>query len=110
MNPVSVFFRSTLLRMLPALALGTAALSFAPQPVRAQTVDIFDVFVLYIEFEDEGDANNEPTTTGRGTFGSATGADHNYALDTNSPSFRRSAYYLTKRFEYVQNYFDQVSG
>lgn len=110
MNPVSVFFRSTLLRMLPALALGTAALSFAPQPVRAQTVDTLDVFVLYIEFEDEGDANNEPTTTGRGTFGSATGADHNYALDPNSPSFRRSAYYLTKRFEYVQNYFDQVSG
>ncbi|HLU69713.1 MAG TPA: hypothetical protein VKZ88_02975, partial [Fibrobacteria bacterium] len=95
MNPVSVLFRSPF-PALPALTFCAALFAslFAPAPVRAQTVDTLEVFVLYIEFGNdlnrETDANDEPGTTGLGRFGSATGADHNYALDPNGPSFRRS--------------------
>src|SRR5690606_12654244 len=108
MNPVAALSRPLLFHTLPVLALYAAALLFAPQPVRAQTVDTLEVFVLYIEFEDEGDAGDEPTTTGRGVFGSD--PDRSYKLDPNGQSFRRSAYYLTVRFEGVHNYSDQASG
>ncbi len=115
MNPVSAFFRFTLLRTflfhaLPALALGAAAALFAPSPAQAQPVDTLEVFVLYIEFEDERDAGDEPTTTGRGVFGSATGKDHEYTLDPTGSAKRRSADYLLKRFDFAQDYFDKVSG
>jgi len=100
--------RPALSRLLLTAGLLAAAHLCVPAPVRAQTPDTLDVFVLYVEFEDEGDANNEATTTGKGYFGSD--KDMSYTLDPNGEQIRRSAYYLTKRFEFAQNYFDKVSG
>ncbi len=71
--------------------------------------DTLEVFVLYVEFQDEGDVNNEPTTTGRGTFGSAP-EDARFTLDPGGESIRRRYYYLDKHFEFARNYFDKVSN
>ncbi len=100
MSPVS-FSRFSLFLATACAAIG---LSAAP-PVSAQTPDTLEVFVLYIEFLDEG-SNNEPGTTGRGVFGSD--PDLTYTLDPNG-TFRRSAAYLEKRFEFARDYFDKVS-
>jgi len=89
---------------LACAALGFAAFVAAP---RAQPVDTLEVFVLYIEFQDEGPNTNEPGTTGRGIFGSD--PDLDYDLDPNG-TVRRSAAYITKRFELAQDYFDRVSN
>lgn len=102
--------------LLPALLLlASLTAPHAATPLLAKTAangepDTLEVFVLYVEFEDEtsGGRTDDPATTGKGTFGSET-RDVDYTLDPNGESFRKSAYYLTKRFELVQDYFDRVS-
>src|SRR5690606_5610541 len=73
--------------------------------------DTLEVFVLYVEFADEtqGGSSDDPGTTGKGTFGSDTRYT-DYTLDPNGPTLRQSAYYLTKRFELMQDYFGKVSA
>jgi hypothetical protein len=70
--------------------------------------DTLEVFVLYVQFADEGDVNHEPGTTGKGHFG--TDKDISYTLDPNNLTIRRSAKYLTRRFQFAQDYFDKVSN
>src|SRR5450631_2690351 len=72
------------------------------------TPDTLEVFVMYVEFQDETDANDEPGTTGLGTFGSD--KDFSYTLDPNGSKIRSSRYYLEKHFEFARNYFDKVSN
>ncbi len=95
-----------------ALAPDPAHAAPRPSPFLAKTAangepDTLEVFVLYVEFKDETDAADEPGTTGKGTFGSD--KDLDYELDPNG-SVRLRTPYLTRRFEFAQDYFDKVSG
>ncbi len=107
--------RTTIWAALPLVSfLGAAALPIPAAAAPAKlfksaaigTPDTLEVFVLYVEFASE-ELSDEKSTTGWGTFGSD---KDKYDLDPNGSSLRRSAYYLTKRFEFAQDYFDKVSG
>ncbi len=76
--------------------------------------DTLEVFCIYVNFADETDKDDEGTTTGLGTFGTAgskADADkkQNYTLDPNG-SLRRYRYYLEKHFDFARNYFEKVSN
>jgi hypothetical protein len=79
--------------------------------------DTLEVYCLYVQFADElaNDGQDEPSTTGTGTFGSAgqlpkdPEKKNNYTLDPNGP-VRRYRWYLEKHFDFARNYFEKVSN
>ncbi len=95
-----------------ALAVGPVAAGspFHPlfKPSASGAPDTLEVFVLYVQFENETTAGDNPTTTGLGTFGSD--PDTSYTLDPNGVAIRTSYYYLDKHFQFANNYFNTVSG
>jgi hypothetical protein len=100
----------SLCAILVVLALFSDPASAAPRALFKTAAfgapDTLEVFVLYVQFEEE--VPDETGTTGTGSFGSD--KDISYDLDPNGESIRRSADYLTKRFQFAQDYFDKVSG
>lgn len=115
LQPLRIGFSLAALSLAGAMLGGVAPAQAAPArpvPLLAKTTavsdpDTLEVFVLYVEFKHETDADDEPGTTGLGYFGSD--KDISYKLDPNG-SFRYNAPYLVKHFEFAQNYFDKVSG
>ncbi len=110
----ALFTQSEAARMQGTSRLADTRLSSSGQPLfkgSAETLgtDTLEVFVLYVEFKDEGDVENDPLTTGRGTFGSAP-IDKKFTLDPGGESIRKRTPYLNKHFEFANNYFKQVSN
>jgi len=78
--------------------------------------DTLEVYCLYVQFQDETKGgDDEPTTTGLGTFGS-TGqlktdpeSKNKYGLDPVGP-WTADTSYLGRHFEFARNYFEKVSN
>ena len=119
---IPVHFRFHALRSLraaavlaPLLACFSHASAALPRPLFKHAAggppDTLEVFVLYVEFggsPPESEANDDPGTTGLGTFGSD--KDISYSLDPNGRDKRLSKFYLQRHFDFAQNYFNKVSN
>jgi hypothetical protein len=82
----------------------------------AGSQDTLEVFCLYVNFKDElTTGEDQPTTTGLGTFGSAglsktdPEKKNTYTLDPDGV-LRSHKWYLEKHFEFARNYFEKVSN
>jgi hypothetical protein len=81
----------------------------------ALSPDTLEVFCLYVQFLEETANEDEATTTGLGTFGSAgkgkgdPDKKQEYTLDPNG-NLRSYRSYLEKHFEFARNYFEKVSN
>ncbi|MEO6097238.1 MAG: hypothetical protein ABIW76_16830 [Fibrobacteria bacterium] len=77
--------------------------------------DTLEVFCLYVNFLDETAENDQTTTTGVGTFGTAGHSPsdpekkNTYTLDPGG-TLRTYKFYLEKHFEFAKNYFEKVSN
>jgi M6 family metalloprotease-like protein len=70
--------------------------------------DTLEVFVIYVQFAPEPEANDAASTTGRGTFGSD--KKETSTLDPGSESIRLTPDYLLKHFDFARDYFNRVSN
>ncbi|MDB5104017.1 MAG: repeat protein [Fibrobacteres bacterium] len=81
----------------------------------AEAPDTLEVFCLYVNFADETDLEDDPSTTGTGHFGTAGSGKGDpdkkqaYTLDPNG-ILRSHRFYLEKHFEFARNYFERVSN
>ncbi len=114
--PVPRFFRAASpLSVLALLAsLGTASAQM-PRPLFkaaaiGSTPDTLEVFCLYVQFKDETSLNDDPATTGTGTFGSDTSKSYGLDPGANNPVLRKNTAYLEKHFEFAENYFNKASN
>ena len=107
---------------LPASAKSAASVSAKPlhaplfkSSAVGDAPDTLEVFCLYVQFQEESAIDDEATTTGLGTFGSAgkgkadPDTKQDYTLDPNG-SLRSYQWYLEKHFDFARNYFEKVSN
>jgi M6 family metalloprotease-like protein len=107
-----------------ALAVFAAALGMgsrtteaaAPRPLFKSMAngqpDTLEVWVIYVQFERELDAEDVASTTGNGWFGSDKDRlkYNNYTLDPGDETVRRNRDYLLRHFDFARDYFNKVSG
>jgi len=87
---------------------------FKTAAVGASGPDTLEVFVIYVQFDSEGNQvggpEDDPGTTGLGTFGSDSSTSYTLDPGANLPALRLDTSYLAKHFEFAENYFNKASN